>query len=260
MNNLLVIDGDNISVVAFSEFYKTNNIIFKQKIVYGDFSRTEMSRWQKFCVDYNFNTFHCPKTGKKQTTDINMTIDIMNKLYSNKYNHIYIATHDCDFVPIANQWIFNDKNASFIATKNVSLIIKNNFHTIYLQNKTSIKDTKITKSTKDKINITDFILNFIDSHPETTLEDIFQHFNSNDKKTKHKRIIKLLHKLQENNEYIWLYENDDYFQFYIYYYPKLHNILQVIQDKNIKTNKTILKYIKKEYPHFALDISDIYNN
>lgn len=258
MNNLLVIDGDNISVMIFKQFWETNTIQFKDKIVYGDFSLSEMTRWQKFIVENNFKTFHCPKTGKKQTTDINMAIDIMNKLYTQNYDTIYIATHDCDFVPLANQWLQKDKNVFFIGTKSTSKIITNNFNFILLQkninSNNSITSTNSINSNnneiKNKNHISDYILEYLKNNPETNISNIRDYIKNNYQlDVRKKRVIKFINKIETN--YLWI-KNDD-----IFYYPKLQDIFEIINQKNIKTNKTILKYITKVYPYFSLDISEI---
>ena len=54
MNSLLVIDGDNISTKKFKLWWDTNQIIFKQKVIYGDYSKGEMVSWQKFSLE-NFS-------------------------------------------------------------------------------------------------------------------------------------------------------------------------------------------------------------
>lgn len=249
MNSLLVIDGDNISTKKFKLWWDTNQIIFKQKVIYGDYSKGEMVSWQKFSLENNFEMFHCPRTNKKQTTDLNLFIDVMIKLYEQDFNEIYISTNDGDFIVLANAWIKKNKTVHFISNNTCSKNINKNFNVINLDN----YKTDILESPKKKIkknNISTEILLFLENNNETTLDKIKLHIDNIHGTTKYKRLIKLIEKIESN--YIWIFFNQEIEKSEVFYYPKIEQLKDKINV--IKTIKTWKKKLNQIYPNFTNNI------
>lgn len=233
----MVIDGDNISSIQFENFWKLNNLIYKQKIIYGDYSKSEMIKWQKFAIENNFEMFHCPRTNKKQTTDLNMFIDIMTKLFSNNYDELYLVTHDGDFVVLANSWIKNDKTVTFIGNdKTFSNIIKKNFNTLFFT-----KDLDIPPET--------VLLEILKENNEINIIDIKNKMLKTYPKIKNKKIYNLIK--NSNYKYLWIIENDSIDKFLVLFYPKISQI-KIKQNSKLKT---IIKNINKIYPNFSKHIT-----
>ena len=93
MKSLLVIDGDNISPTTFSSGWKNlEKESICEKVLFGDFAKTEMVKWQKFAVENNIELHHCPRNNKKQTTDLNIFIDVMTKLYEGNFDELLMKT------------------------------------------------------------------------------------------------------------------------------------------------------------------------
>jgi len=259
MKRLLVIDGDNISPTTFSSGW--NNLekdTIVEKILYGDFSKTEMVNWQKFAIENNINLYHCPRNNKKQTTDLNIFIDVMTKLYENNFDELLMVTNDSDFILLANAWIKKGKKVTFYSSNNCSNLIKNNFIVVHLDNNSTTKKKSNEKNTTE--NIKNKLLKFIENNCETTIKQIKQELEKYYGKIKPKRITKLLEKIESN--YLWIIEdNKNIEDNNILYYPKLEEIKQ--NNSHIKTLKTFIKRIKKVYTNFDKflnfnSIDDIY--
>lgn len=276
MKTLLIIDGDNISSNTFSfgwDNLEKDTIL--EKIVYGDFAKTEMVNWQKYAIENNITPFHCPRTIKKQTTDLHIFIDVMAKLYENDYDKLLLATNDGDFVILANAWIKKNKQVVFLSTTKCSSLISKNFKVITLEDsKKNIsktikniitkdedllndiikKNDDIIKKKKEIIkkneegNIKDKLLSFISLHNETTLKSIQLKLEKSHGKIRLKRIKKLLEKFE--NKHIFIPDNQkNPDNLKVFYYPKLAEIKK--QNKKVKTVKTLLKKIHKVYPNFS---------
>ena len=99
----LYIDADNIS-------YKSINIINNKinlddihiKKIFGDWSRTELKNWNKRCLDYGLQQIQCQYIGRKQSTDIKLTIDIIEDINKYDISKIYLITSDSDFTHLCN--------------------------------------------------------------------------------------------------------------------------------------------------------------
>lgn len=274
MKTLLIIDGDNISSNTFSfgwDNLEKDTIL--EKIVYGDFAKTEMVNWQKYAIENNITPFHCPRTIKKQTTDLHIFIDVMAKLYENDYDKLLLATNDGDFVILANAWIKKSKQVVFLSTTKCSSLISKNFKVITLEDtkknisktikKIIIKDGDIQNKNQtiqkkvgiikknDEGNIKDKLLSFISLHNETTLKSIQQKLEKSHGKIRLKRIKKLLEKFE--NKHIFILDNQkNPDNPKVFYYPKLDEIKK--QNKKVKTLKTLLKKIDEVYPNFSKNI------
>lgn len=256
MNCLLVIDGDNISSNTFSTGWSViDKNIITEKVLYGDFTKSEMVKWHKFAIENNIELFHCPRNNKKQTTDLNIFINVMTKLYENNFDELFIVTNDSDFILLANAWIKKNKKVTFYSSNNCSKLIKNNFPVIILENKTinninkENKTTKnINKDNKTTKNIKVKLLEFLENNNETCIKDIQNNLENYYGKVKSKRVKKLLEKIDSN--YLWIQENKNNFEdSYVLYYPKLLKIKQ--KNKNVKKLKTLLKKINLVYPNFS---------
>ena len=239
MKSLLVIDGDNISPTTFSSGW--NNLerdTICEKVLFGDFAKTEMVKWQKFAVENNIELHHCPRNNKKQTTDLNIFIDVMTKLYESNFDELFMVTNDSDFILLANAWIKRNKKVTFISSNNCSTLIKNNFNVIMLETKktkdknqkkaeiiSDIQDTlqniiendiENIKSKKDKPlekktteNISVKLYEFITKNPETSILEISLFLEQFYGKVKPKRVKKLLIKM--DSEYLWILEDEKCF-------------------------------------------------
>ena len=264
MNLLLIIDGDNISPNTFSSKWETlEKEPITEKVLYGDFSKTEMVNWQKFAVENNITLYHCPRNNKKQTTDLNIFIDVMTKLYENNFDELLLVTNDSDFILLANAWIKKGKKVTFYSSNNCSTLIKKNFKVVMLttkrkSKKNNIPNEEITKIldniTQDKSkkktteNIKFKLLQFLENNCETSIKNIQNELELYYGRVKPKRIKKLLEKMESN--YLWIIEDEKCFEeSKVLYYPKLEEIKK--ENKSVKTIKTFNKKIKKVYPNFC---------
>ena len=272
MKSLLVIDGDNISPNTFSDGW--NNLekdTILEKVVYGDFAKTEMVKWQKFAIENNIELFHCPRNNKKQTTDLNIFIDVMTKLYEKDFDKLFLVTNDSDFIILANAWIKKNKQVIFISSKNCSSLIQKNFNVIMLEEKKTKSaitdktleniinqdDEYITDSIekKQKIelinttdNIKDKLFKFINTNNETTIKTIQNELEKYYGKVKPKRIKKLLEKI--DNNFLYILENENNIEnSKVIFYPEITKIIK--KNKQVKTLKTMLKKIRKVYPNIS---------
>jgi hypothetical protein len=87
----LYIDADNISyksIDIIDNKINLNKICVKK--VFGDWSRTELKNWGKKCLDYGLEQIQCQYIGKKQSTDIKLTIQIMEDIYKYNIDKIYL--------------------------------------------------------------------------------------------------------------------------------------------------------------------------
>lgn len=102
----IFIDGDNISP---KHFPLINDLIRKRgkivlKKVYADFSEENTKGWKKACLDFGIEAIIAWRDKGKNSTDIKMTIDLMDIL--NNYKHIHnfvIATGDVDFKELCSK-------------------------------------------------------------------------------------------------------------------------------------------------------------
>lgn len=270
MKILLVIDGDNISSNQFSSWWNTfdNKQLILEKIIFGDFSKQEMIKWQKFGQENNFDFLHCPiriikNTVVKQTTDLNIFIHVMTKLYEKNYDSLYIVTDDSDFIYLANAWIKNNKLVTFLITGNCSHLIKNNFNIIELTKKKSktIKNKLENIVDTKKENISIKLLEFLENNNETNVKNIQIYLEKYYGKIRPSRIIKLITLLDSN--YIWININDnDNTLTTIFYYPKIEELKEL--HPKTKKLKSWIKIIDKIYPNFSKNvliekIEDLFN-
>ncbi len=103
-NIAVLIDGDNTSPTLveaiLEEIVKYGNAYVKQ--VYGDWGRPELNGWKEKCLSYGLVAVQqFAYTAHKNATDMAMTIDAMDLLYSQKFDAFFLVSSDSDFTPLA---------------------------------------------------------------------------------------------------------------------------------------------------------------
>ncbi|WP_347253774.1 NYN domain-containing protein [Leminorella grimontii] len=101
-NNVAVlIDAENISssvmpdVMALMEKLQCSHIIR----AYADWTKCNLNKWQEAVVNYGINPVHQPSfVSGKNSSDITLTIDAMDLMYSGQFKTFVLVTSDSDFV------------------------------------------------------------------------------------------------------------------------------------------------------------------
>lgn len=199
----LYVDADNTSYKVLnilSELINFDNLSIKK--IYGDWSRSELKNWSKKLHQYGLEPIHCPYNGKKQSTDIKLTIDMMDDI--NRYNieKIYLITSDSDFTHLCQY------------------ISKNNIHLTIL----TINDTILKNYADEYINIKD---NLIDYNIIEIINDIMgcknimsyntfkKHFNNYETKLS---IEQIMNYIKNENENFLFYKKSKSSQYIVYIY------------------------------------------
>jgi hypothetical protein len=160
----IYIDGDNFMYKGIPELFnytKKWNIKVLHKVVYGDFSESQMLNWKEVCLDYNLTSIHLWKKHSKNSVDMKMSCDIQELLYTRNYNiDIFIlCTGDRDFVPIIEKIHTQEKMVIGMSTNffGTSSIFKNECDQFYSlcvsnhENDSKIVDKrKLNKSYKEE--------------------------------------------------------------------------------------------------------------
>jgi hypothetical protein len=205
----LYIDADNIS-------YKSMDIIDNKinlnkicvKKVFGDWGRTELKNWSKKCLDYGLESIQCQYIGKKQSTDIKLTIEIMEDIYKYNINKIYLITSDSDFTHLCNHIKSNNIYLTVISINdsilqnysNEYINIKNN-----LSNYNTIELINDIMGNKNIISYTIFKKHYNQYDTKISLETINNYIDSNNdnfifyKKTKSTKYIIYVYDIVNNN-------------------------------------------------------------
>jgi uncharacterized protein (TIGR00288 family) len=101
----VLIDFENVGVTAiqslFDKLSENGKIILKR--AYADWSKANNSRDQIFKLGIEpVLAFRSP-TGRKNTSDIRLTIDAIDLLYTSSIDTFVIVSSDSDFVPLVNK-------------------------------------------------------------------------------------------------------------------------------------------------------------
>lgn len=106
LNICMLIDADNASVNAIqgivNELSKYGNIIIRK--AYGNWSRMSSQKWENAFRELAIQPMHqIDYTKTKNATDIAMSIDAVDLMYTNKdiINAFALVTSDSDFTPLA---------------------------------------------------------------------------------------------------------------------------------------------------------------
>jgi len=99
----ILIDGDNsasTSIISLlSEAEKLGEVSIRR--IYGNWSLSSMHKWEKPAQSYGFEQRHHGQTSPgKNATDIALTIDAMDILYSGTIDHFFLVTSDSDYTPL----------------------------------------------------------------------------------------------------------------------------------------------------------------
>ena len=109
----LFIDCENISYKLCDEIMKRLNEIGEVCIrkAYGDWRKEALHSWVGLLLQYSIEPIQI-LTGNRQddgdrrgknSSDIKLTIDVVNTLYSRNIDYIALATSDSDFAPLAQE-------------------------------------------------------------------------------------------------------------------------------------------------------------
>ena len=100
-NIAVLIDVENANsgvmpdVSAFIKKFKGSSLIR----AYADWTKENLTKWQKAVMHYGINPIHQPSfVSGKNSSDITLTIDAMDLLYSGKFGTFLLVTSDSDFV------------------------------------------------------------------------------------------------------------------------------------------------------------------
>jgi uncharacterized protein (TIGR00288 family) len=169
----IFIDGDNITPTHYSVINdlirKRGRIILKK--VYADFSEENTKAWKKICLDFGIEAVIAWREHGKNSTDIKMTIDMMNIL--NNYKHIHnfvIVTGDVDFKELCAKISSEGKNVIGISCyeKSTSKTLKN-FCNEFIVLDTS-KAKKLAKPNNNlRANIAKVCKNILEDEPNINI-------------------------------------------------------------------------------------------
>lgn len=113
-NIAIYIDCDNISPEIWNCKIKKNidiigNIIIKKS--YGDFTRPELSKWNKISINEGFRVIHCPNIPRKNSTDICLITDLICDYHEKKHIDTFIIiSSDSDYSYPIQKLKENNKN------------------------------------------------------------------------------------------------------------------------------------------------------
>ncbi len=103
-NIALFIDADNVPAAKIEEIistlaqYGTINI----RRIYGNWKSSRLQKWEDKLLEKAIQPVQqFDLTKRKNATDMRMTIDVMDILYTENVDTFCIASSDCDFTPLA---------------------------------------------------------------------------------------------------------------------------------------------------------------
>lgn len=121
------IDGDNVShndIGCVMDEIRSNGVVIG-KFVYGDFSKSEMIGWYHDGPKYGLQQMQCPRLSGKNSSDLKMSLDILEMVYINpEINLYYIITSDSDFVHVIHKLKFHNKRVNCIGRNNANEALK----------------------------------------------------------------------------------------------------------------------------------------
>ena len=230
----LYIDADNIS-------YKSIDIIDNKidlenihiKKIFGDWSKTELKNWNKKCLDYGLEQIQCQYIGKKQSTDIKLTIQIMEDIYKYSIDKIYLITSDSDFTHLCNHI---KSNNIYLTVISINDTILQNFSNEYINIKNDLSNYNIIDlindimGNKNIISYTTFKKHYKQYETKISLETINNYIDTKNnyfiyyKKTKSTKYIIYIYDIINNDNINEVIENHkDVFN--IISYDELNKIL-----------------------------------
>lgn len=230
----LYIDADNISYKSINIIdnkIDLNNISIKK--IFGDWSRTELRNWNKKCLDYGLQQIQCQYIGKKQSTDIKLTIEIIEDINKYNINKIYLITSDSDFTHLCSHIKSNDIELIVIS---INDSILQNFSNDYINIRQELLNNNIIElildimGNKNIMSYTTFKKKYKQYDTKISLDSINNHIDSyNDhfiflKKTKTTKYIIYIYDIINNDNYEEMLNNHkDVFN--IISYEELNKIL-----------------------------------
>ena len=152
------------------------------KKIFGDWSRTELKNWGKKCLDYGLEQIQCQYIGKKQSTDIKLTIQIMEDIYKYNIDKIYLITSDSDFTHLCNHIKANN---IYLTVISINDSILQNFSNEYINIKNDLNNYNIIDlindimGNKNIISYTIFKKNYKQYDTKISLESINNYIDSN---------------------------------------------------------------------------------
>ena len=102
----VLIDGDNISSSRVAHLFRAvaRQGVATRRRVYGDWSKPHFAGWKSVMLEYALQPVQqFSYTTGKNATDIAMTIDGMDLLYSGCFDGFWLVSSDSDLTPLAQR-------------------------------------------------------------------------------------------------------------------------------------------------------------
>lgn len=223
----LYIDADNISHKSMDIIdtkIDLNNIAIKK--IFGDWSRSELRKWSKKCLDYGLEQIQCQYIGKKQSTDIRLTIEIINDINRYDLSKVYLITSDSDFTHLCNHIKAYDIHLVVIS-------INDNILQNYAHEYINIKN-ELTNN-----NIIDLIIDIMGDKNIITYTTFKKHYKQCDTKIS---LDMINNYIETNNDNFIFYKKTKSTKYIIYIYDIINNEDNIEMLNNHKDVFNIISY------------------
>ena len=144
----LLIDADNSPAKSiqriFSELARHGKVNIRR--AYGNWTSATLKGWEAILHDHAIQPIQqYDLTKGKNATDIAMTIDVMDILYTKQVDTFCIVTSDCDFTPLATRILSEGKSViGFGERKTPSAFVNACSTFLYLDEEKEEKNKKLT--------------------------------------------------------------------------------------------------------------------
>ena len=167
-NIALLIDADN-SPSKFIEKILTELASYGKvniRRAYGNWTSNGLSGWQAIIQDHAIQPIQqYDLTKGKNATDIALTIDAMDILYTKNADAFCIVTSDCDFTPLATRILSDGKSVIGFGQRKTPAPFVNSCSTfLYLDEEENTKQTKDSKKEdelKNNVNLLKVLRNAV---------------------------------------------------------------------------------------------------
>ena len=169
-NIALLIDADNSPARSiqkiFSELARHGKVNIRK--AYGNWTSSNLKGWEAVLQDHAIQPIQqYDLTKGKNATDIALTIDAMDILYTKQVDSICIVTSDCDFTPLATRILSEGKSVIGFGERKTPAVFVNACSTflfldediekpVLKQNTKALRgDTKLMNLLRDAISSTE---------------------------------------------------------------------------------------------------------